>query len=89
MYNLANLCKTIYIEKYGYESVIAPLIKDLKILQHKGVSVNIDGVCRTFFGSLSLIIGDNSAQHSLSGFFESFSDVKSVGNYCSCHRKKF
>ena len=89
MYNLANLCKTIYIEKYGYESVIAPLIKDLKILQHKGVSVNIDGVCRTFFGSLSLIIGDNSAQHSLSGFFESFSDVKSVCNYCSCHRKKF
>ena len=26
-------CKTIFIEKYGYESVLAPIIKDLKILE--------------------------------------------------------
>ena len=87
--NLAILCKTIYIEKYGYESVLAPLIKDLKILEQNGVAVNIDGLSHTFFGFLSLIIGDNLAQHSLGGFFESFSNVKRVCRYCSCHRNKF
>ena len=55
-FNLAILCKTIFIKKYGYELVLAPLIKDLKNLEQKGVSVNIDGVSHTFFGSLSLII---------------------------------
>ena len=59
--DLAILCKTIYIEKYGYESALAPLIKDLKILEQNVVSVNINGVSHTFFGSLSLIIGDNLA----------------------------
>ena len=87
--NLAILCKTIYIEKYGYELVLAPLIKDLKVLEQKGVSVNIDGVSHTFFGSLSLIIGDCTTQHSLGGFFESFSNVKRVCRYCSCHRNNF
>ena len=87
--NLAILCKTIFIEKYGYESVLAPLIKDLEALEQKSVSVNIDGVSHTFFGSLSLIIGDNLAQHSLGGFFESFSNVKRVCRYCSYHRNNF
>ena len=87
--NLAILCKTIYIEKYGYESVLAPLIKDLKILEQNGVSVNIDGVSHTFFSFLSLIIGDNLAQHSLGGFFQSFSTVKRICRYCSCHGNKF
>ena len=87
--NLAILCKTTFIEKYGYESVLAPLIKDLETLEQKGVSENIDGVSYTFFGSLSLINGDNLAQHSLGGFFESFSNVKRVFRYCSCHRNNF
>ena len=87
--NLAILCKTTFIEKHGYESVLAPLIKDLETLEQKGVSENIDGVSHTFFGSLSLINGDNLAQHSLGGFFESFSNVKRVCRYCSCHRNNF
>ena len=87
--NLAILCKTTFIEKYGYESVLAPLIKDLETLEQKGVSENIDGVSHTFFGSLSLIHGGNLAQHSLGGFFESFSNVKRVCRYCSCHRNNF
>ena len=40
--NLAVLCKTIFIEKYCYELVLAPLIKDLNILEQKGVFSNID-----------------------------------------------
>ena len=36
--NLAISCKTIFIEKYGYESVLAPLIKDLEALEQKSVS---------------------------------------------------
>ena len=65
------MCKTIFIEKYCYELVLAPLIKDLNILEQKGVFSNIDLSQPNIFGSLSLIIGDNLAQHSFGGFLES------------------
>ena len=52
-----------YANKYSIETVLRPLIQDLKCLESDGITVNYEMQSMQFFGSLFLIISDNLAAH--------------------------
>lgn len=71
--NLAIVCTVPTIEAYGLDKVLHPFVADLNTLATTGVSVNINGSCRTFKGALLTFLADNLASNQLGGFKESFS----------------
>ncbi|KAJ8022037.1 hypothetical protein HOLleu_39411 [Holothuria leucospilota] len=77
MIQLACLCPTEYVKEYGLENVLAPLVRDLKSIEVTGIEIERDGVKHTFTGSLSMIVTDNLAAHSIGGFQESFNTLRS------------
>lgn len=68
---LALLCKSVDIKRFGYDEVVAPLMKDLAILERDGVY--IFSVGQNVKGSLFRVVADNLGAHSISGLVESFS----------------
>ena len=84
--HLLLLCPASFIKKYGYHTILAPLMNDLKKLEVNGFEVQINDQNVLMFGTVSMIIADNLAQHALGGYFESFSKVHRVCRYCMCLR---
>ena len=58
--------------KYGYGSILSPLIEDLKTLETYGITVSFNGAEHHFKGTLSMVIADNLADHTLGGSFVIF-----------------
>lgn len=50
--HLAIAVTTPIIEKYGMDVILQPLIQDLKILANEGITVQINGMERTYRGAL-------------------------------------
>ncbi|XP_041472583.1 uncharacterized protein LOC121421848 [Lytechinus variegatus] len=69
---LACLCRSELVKKYGYGCILKPVIRDLKILEKDGISVNINGSSLTVRGTLSFVACDNLAAHAIGGFVENF-----------------
>ncbi|KAG9278069.1 hypothetical protein AMEX_G5864 [Astyanax mexicanus] len=67
---LATLCKVSDIQKFGYERVLAPLLKDLCTLEEDGVF--IESIGKAVRGTVMCVVSDNLAAHSLAGFTKSF-----------------
>lgn len=67
---LALLCKVSDVQKCGYESVLSPLLKDLKTLEQDGVFIESLGQC--IRGTVLFVAADNLAAHGLAGFVQSF-----------------
>lgn len=66
---LAILCKSVYIKKFGLSQIVHPLVKDLSKLSEVGINA-----CGMHFnGALAYISADNLASHFIGGFLESFS----------------
>lgn len=72
MIQLACLCPTEYVKEYGLENVLAPLVRDLKSIEVTDIEIERNGVKNTFNKSLSMIVTDNLAAHTIDGFQESF-----------------
>jgi len=72
---LAALCFSSAIKKFGFSDVLKPMINDLVALAETGVTVIRPDGEFTFRGSLLIIVADNLAAHALGGFLESFSAV--------------
>ena len=69
---LAPLCKANDVKKkYGYETVLEPLLKDLVTLEKEGIF--LPQVGRNVRGTVFCVSADNLGAHSLSGLVESFS----------------
>ena len=64
------------VAKYGYHSLLSPLIEDLKNLEINGISVNFDGLLHHFKDTLSMVVADNLADCALGGFFCNFFTVQ-------------
>ena len=65
---LATLCLVPHIQKYDYDAIIAPLIRDIKILEAEGLSIWKDDVEYTLYGTVSFISADNLGAHMIGGF---------------------
>ncbi len=57
--------------------VVQRLVDDIKSLETEGLDIVIDGMNYNFRGTISCIVTDNLAAHTLSGFMESFSALRS------------
>lgn len=62
---LVALFKTAYQRKYGWKTILQPLLDDLKDLELNGLKLDIKV-------RLCAIVADNLASHSLGGFSENF-----------------
>jgi len=72
---LAALCFSSAIKKFGFSDVLKTMINDLVVLAETGVTVSRPEGEFTFRGSLLIVVADNLAAHALGGFLESFSAV--------------
>lgn len=68
---LVALFYTEDLKMYGFDTILKPLINDLKILETKGIQLPF--IDEPLFGSVSQVTGDNLALNSLLGFVESLS----------------
>lgn len=68
---LAVLCKSEDLGKFGYDKVLDPLLKDLVILEQRGVFITQLKEC--IKGTVNSVIADNLGARGLAGFVESFS----------------
>ena len=68
---LAVLCKSDDVKKHGFDSVLHPLLRDMKTLEEEGVFIPLLGKCLK--GTIQAVAADNLGAHSLAGFNESFS----------------
>ena len=73
---LALLFPSELTGKYGYESLLQPLIEDLKILETTSIKIAFEGRTHIFRGTITMVVADNLALHALGGFFCNFSTVK-------------
>ena len=60
------------VKEFGWTYVLRPLINELKILESRGMSLEVNGETRPIKVVLSGITGDNSFLNEILGFVESF-----------------
>ena len=84
---LVSLCiHRLVVKPYGIDSMLSPLINDIKILETNGIQINFDGNQHHFFGTLTYISADNLAAHALGKFHENFSTVLRFCRFCRATR---
>lgn len=79
--HLALLAKNVWVEKYGLDVLLSPLIKDLNILATSGFNVEINGTNHNNKGEVLFISGDNLSLHKLGGFSQCFNSGR-VCRFC-------
>lgn len=72
-----------YVDKYGYGTIMSPLIEDLKFLETYRITVSFNGSEHHFKGILSMFIAGNVAAHAFAGVFYNFSTVQSFCHLCN------
>lgn len=72
---LAMLCNSKDVQRFGYAKVFAPLLNDLKILEQDGVYIETLG--DSIKGTVFSVVSDNLAAHGMAGFNQSFRSVYS------------
>ena len=77
---LALLCKSVDIKKFGFNAILEPLINDIKILENDGIKIS--GVPCHVKGSIVAIIGDNLAAHQIGGYTTCFSGNTRCCRFC-------
>jgi hypothetical protein len=70
---LLAVAKSSTVKAHGIDSVLKPLLDDLKTLYHTGIKVQYNGREEEWKGALLAFLADNLAAHELAGFKESFS----------------
>lgn len=84
-----HLCALFHaqdIKRYGFNSIIEPLVNDLKVLETEGVKNPVSGRCVR--GTIVQVTGDNLSLHSLLGFLESFM-AQYCCRFCVLERDRF
>lgn len=76
MIQLVMLCLSSSIKRYGFRSVLEPLLHDLSILEGDGITISKPDKDYTFKGTLSVVVSDNLGAHGIGGFMESFNTLR-------------
>lgn len=82
---LAALCKVPDLHSCGYQRALSPLLQDLRCLEHDGVF--IESLGQSVQGTVSVVVADNLAAHSLAGFVQSFR-AGYVCRFCKATREE-
>jgi len=61
------------VKDFGWQKVLAPLLRDLKHLEEHGLDLHFDNAVTNFRVCVSVLTGDNLFLNSILGFVESFS----------------
>ncbi len=69
---LALLCKAVDIKRFGYDQVLAPLLKDIAVLECDGIYISSVG--QNVKGSVFCVAADNLGAHSISAWWKIFLD---------------
>ena len=80
---LAVLCKSEDLRTFGYDEVLAPLLKDLVILEQHGVFIS--QLNEFIKGTVNSVIADNLGAHGLAGFVESF-NAEYICRFCTAKK---
>lgn len=80
---LAVLGKSEDVKRYGYDKLLEPLYKDIRLLEEHGIFVEVVG--QFVKGAIFCVCADNLAAHSLAGFQESF-NVEKFCRFCLVSR---
>jgi hypothetical protein len=80
---LAMLCRSQYVKKYGTEKIFEPILSDIKRLETEGINILFDGTNYNFKGTISFLSADNLAAHGLGGYHENFSTVLRLCRTCT------
>lgn len=83
---LVLLCREQDFKFFGQELVMGQLVKDLKDLEVKGITLSGGQVRK---GTLCAIAGDNLGSHNIGGFVENFSRSLHFCRYCEIDRQTF
>lgn len=83
---LVLLCREQDFKYFGMNKVFEPLIKDLKVLEERGIVISDGSLVK---GTLVAISGDNLGSHSVGGFLESFNCADDFCHYCEIDRDTF
>ena len=62
---LALLCKAVDNKRFGYDEVLAPLLKDIAVLERDGIYIS--SVVQNVKGSVFSVAADNLGAHSICG----------------------
>ena len=84
--HLVLLSPAEFVKKYGYKSLLQPVLEDLRNLEIHGIKVTLDRKVHIMLGTISMIITDNLAAHALGGFFCNFSTVQQFCRFCMAKR---
>lgn len=82
---IACLCQSHLVKKFGHETIFQPLIDDLKLLENEGISLIFSGGLKTVKGTVTVILSDNLAAHEIGGYCESFSAYRCC-RFCDASR---
>lgn len=74
------------IKRYSFNSILEPLVNDLKILEKDGLKVPMSD--HVIHGTIVQVTGDNLGLHSLFGFVESFG-ARFCCRFCLLDKEKF
>lgn len=79
--HLAILSPAVFVEKYGYASILQPLLEDIHLLEKH------DEKSHQLYGALAMLIADNLLAHAIGGFFCNFSTVDRFCRFCMVQLK--
>lgn len=75
---LIGITKTTVVKKYGLKAVLSSFLNDLKVLETEGIKIEVDGIEKSYKGSLLFVAADNPAAAEFGGF------KQSVSAHCPC-----
>ena len=84
-----HLCALFHaqdIKTYGFNSILEPLVKDIKLLETQGI--DIPNLADPVRGTIVQVVGDNLGLNSMLGFVESFS-ARHCCRFCLLEKEKF
>ena len=82
---LVLLCKEKYVNEDNVDTILQPLIEDLKMLEREGIEIGEKKVR----ACVLCITGDNLGSNWLGGFVTNFGNAHYVCRYCEAPREKF
>ena len=74
-------------QKYGYHVLIEPLLDDIKVLESTGLYVKFEGKYHIFRGTVTMLVADSLAAHTLGGFYCNFSTVQGFCRFCNASKQ--
>ena len=84
--HLCALCHAQDIKTYGFDTIIEPIVSDLKVLETDGIKVPM--FKSPVHGSIAQVTGDNLSIHGLFWFVESFS-ARNCCHFCIIEKCDF